>query len=101
MIKFIKNMFKGKSDSKNAAKKRLQLVLIHDRTDISPEMMENLRKEMIEVINKYLDVDIEHIEMEFEKEEGATALVANIPVISSRREQQAGKTKPENKTKQK
>lgn len=74
-----------KEKSKDTAKKRLQLVLIHDRTDISPEMMENLRKDLIGVISNYLDIEEDKIELDFSKEERSVALVANIPVKNVKR----------------
>jgi cell division topological specificity factor len=74
-----------KEKSKDTAKKRLQLVLIHDRTDISPEMMENLRRDLIGVISNYLDIEEDKIELDFSKEERSVALVANIPVKNVKR----------------
>jgi cell division topological specificity factor len=60
-------------------------VLIHDRTDISPEMMENLRKDLIGVISNYLDIEEDKIELDLSKEERSVALVANIPVKNVKR----------------
>ena len=74
-----------KEKSKDTAKKRLQLGLIHDRTDISPEMMENLRRDLIGVISNYLDIEEDKIELDFSKEERSVALVANIPVKNVKR----------------
>lgn len=81
---FLNRLFGGGS-SKNVAKERLQLVLIHDRADISPDVMEDLRKELIEVISHYMEIDARNIELELEKEDRSVALVANIPVKNVRR----------------
>jgi len=70
----------GKGKTKDAAKERLQLVLIHDRTDLAPELLDQLRVELIRVICNYLEVDDEHIELGLEREDRTVALVANIPV---------------------
>ena len=90
MLKMMKKLFNSKEKSKETAKKRLQLVLIHDRTDISPEIMNELREEMIKVISKYLSIDISNIELELDKNEGSTALVANIPIVGSKRKSRQG-----------
>lgn len=81
---FLKKFF-SRNASKNTAKKRLQLVLIQDRTDLSPEILEKLRKDLIEVIDRYMEIDTSNIEMDLDRENGSVALVANIPVISIKR----------------
>jgi len=81
---FLKKFF-SRNTSKNVAKKRLQLVLIQDRTDLSPEILEKLREDLIEVIDRYMEIDTSNIEMDLDRENGSVALVANIPVISIKR----------------
>lgn len=83
---FLDSIF-GRKTSQSVAKERLQLVLIHDRSDISPEVMERLRRDLISVISSYMDVDTDNIEMDFDREGKKVALVANIPVTSMRRSQ--------------
>lgn len=74
-------------DSKTTAKKRLQLVLIHDRTDITPELMNALRRDLVEVITRYMDVDESNIELEMDRDDemGQVALEVSIPVLRLRR----------------
>ena len=81
---FFSNLF-GSNKSGKIARDRLQVVLMHDRSDISPEMMENLRKDIIEVIKNYVEIDENRIELDLEKEDSSVALVANIPVMTVRR----------------
>ncbi len=81
---FLNRLFGG-GNTKNVAKERLQLVLIHDRADIAPEVMEDLRRELIDVISHYMEIDAGNIELELEKEDRSVALVANIPVKHVRR----------------
>ena len=83
-MEFLKKFF-GSAGSKKVAKERLQIVLIHDRADISPEMLENLRKDMISVITRYMDIDTSKIEMDFDRADRSVAFVANIPVIRIKR----------------
>lgn len=66
--------------SKEVAKERLRLVLINDRIGVSPEVLDEMKEELLEVISKYLEIEDDGLEMEFEQEEDSMALVANIPV---------------------
>ncbi|GHV50592.1 cell division topological specificity factor [Synergistales bacterium] len=75
------SLFSSNSSGK-VAKDRLQLVLVHDRTDISAELMEQMRNEIISVIMKYVEIDESRIELGLEHEENSVALVANIPVTT-------------------
>ncbi|MDR2137007.1 MAG: cell division topological specificity factor MinE [Synergistaceae bacterium] len=84
---FLRKWFSGNNASSSAqiAKERLRLVLIHDRTDISPQLLENLRVEMISVLTKYMEIDESKIEMDLGRENNSVALVANIPVVRIKR----------------
>ena len=73
--------------SKSIGKSRLQLILINDRTGVSPEILDALRDDMFQIISKYFNVKENDVEMSLEKDEGAVALVANIPVLSIKRQQ--------------
>ncbi|MDO5115925.1 MAG: cell division topological specificity factor MinE [Synergistaceae bacterium] len=75
----------GSQKSGSVAKERLQLVLIHDRCDISPELLTALRADLIETIRKYLDIDENGIELDLNKEEHSVALLASIPLKNMRR----------------
>ncbi len=79
MVDFVSKFFKLER-SKNVAKERLQLVLIHDRNDISPEILNSLKVEMIATIKKYLEIDEAGIEIELDRADRSVALVANIPL---------------------
>ncbi|MCK8828223.1 cell division topological specificity factor MinE [Natroniella acetigena] len=81
MIELMKGMFnKDELQSKDLAKERLRLVLVHDRIGVSPEVIEDMKEELIEVISKYLEIDESGLEMELDRQENSVALVANIPV---------------------
>jgi cell division topological specificity factor len=82
---FFTNLF-GAQKTGSIAKSRLQVVLVHDRSDISPEMMENLRRDIIAVIKNYVEIDENRIELDLERENSSVALVANIPVMTVRRQ---------------
>lgn len=66
------------------AKERLQLVLAHDRSDLNPELLEQMRREILEVVQKYVEIDIEGGEVSLATEDRVTALVANLPIRRAR-----------------
>ncbi|MCE5201622.1 MAG: cell division topological specificity factor MinE [Synergistaceae bacterium] len=84
MFEFLHSLF-GRENSSQVAKERLQLVLIHDRNDISPEILNSLKIDMIKVIKKYLEIDEGNIEIELERENRSVALVASIPLKNMQR----------------
>lgn len=71
--------------SKNIAKERLRLVLIHDRADISPQLLQLLKNEIVEVISKYMEIDDKGLEVSLEHVDKQVALVANIPIKKMKR----------------
>ena len=87
MFEGINRWFRRGKGSKNMGKSRLQLILIHDRTGVSPEILDALREDMFCVISKYFVVNEADVEMNIERDEGSVALVANIPVLSMKRQQ--------------
>jgi cell division topological specificity factor len=60
-------------------------VLIHDRTDISPKLLESLRMEMIALLKKYMDIDESNIDISLDHGSRSVALVANVPVLRVKR----------------
>lgn len=83
---FLKKLFGNKDEgSGQKAKDRLRIVLIHDRTDISPQLLDSLRDEIVGVLTKYMDIDTKKIEIDLDHDGQAVALVANIPVIKIKR----------------
>ena len=76
-------LFGRKRKSASTAKERLQLVLIHDRTDLPPGVMEDLRDELIEVISRHIDVDGDMVRIEMAQEGREQRLLAEIPLKAS------------------
>jgi cell division topological specificity factor len=71
--------FGGKKSAHNA-KERLQLVLIHDRTDLTPAMLELLKDELLEVISRHIDIDPASVQINVTHEGREQRLVADIPL---------------------
>lgn len=79
---------KDENSNKDEARKRLHLVLLQDRADVSADFLDMMTKEIVDVIKKYVDVDEDEIEVELTNKQnsdgtiGAPALYANIPIKS-------------------
>lgn len=86
MILDLSRFFGKTKSSKDVAKDRLKLVLIHDRANVSPEFLEMVKSEIIKVITNYMDVDEAALDIQLtrtQSEDGAgtvPALIANIPI---------------------
>ena len=80
------DFFKKKS-SGSVAKDRLKLVLVSDRANCSPEIMENIKNDIIKVITKYMEIDCEGLDIQITQTESESSngtvpvLCANIPVL--------------------
>lgn len=85
-LKELFSFFTKKESSKDVAKERLKLVLIHDRANVSPQFLEMVKGEIIKVIQQYMEIDEAELDIQLTKtksDEGnrvVPALVANIPI---------------------
>lgn len=105
IIAFFKNIKKSEkntTNSKDAAKERLHLVLMQDRANVSADFLDLMRQEIIDVIKKYIEVDDKEIDVRLTNKQnedgttGAPALYANIPIVNIKQEQKV-KDKSEEK----
>jgi cell division topological specificity factor len=71
-----------KRRSAKSAKERLQLVLIHDRTDMTQAELEALRDDILAVISRHVDIDPDAVQIGVEREGREQRLVADIPIRS-------------------
>ena len=78
--------FFRKKSSGDVAKDRLKFVLVSDRANCSPEVMEKIKNDIIQVISKYMEIDAEGLDIQITQTESETdngtvpALYANIPI---------------------
>ncbi|NLJ24504.1 MAG: cell division topological specificity factor MinE [Firmicutes bacterium] len=86
MIDFLRQFWNRDTDSsKQIAKERLRLVLVHDRVNVSPSLLEALKVDLMEVISKYMEIEETGLEVNLDKSDNSVALVANIPVKRMKR----------------
>lgn len=85
MLDLISRVFGRDNASAEVAKERLRLVLVHDRTNVSPQFLEALKEELIQVISRYMEIEEEHMDVTLQTAENQVALVANIPVKRMKR----------------
>jgi len=75
-----------KKNTGSVAKDRLKLLLVSDRSNCSPDVMENIKNDIINVISKYMEIDTEALDIQITQTESESnngtvpALYANIPI---------------------
>jgi cell division topological specificity factor len=69
-----------KAKSAGDAKERLKLVLVHDRTDITPGQLEMMKNELLEVISRHVDIDPAAVKIDMAQEGREQRLIADIPI---------------------
>jgi cell division topological specificity factor len=80
LLEFLERLFSRNGNSRQEVKNRLKLVLAHDRTDLPAPVLEAMRKEILEVVSRYVELDTEAMEFSLESSQRATALIANLPI---------------------
>ena len=77
----LKKLFGARStSSRSVAKERLQLVLVHDRAQISPQLLETIKDEIIAVISKHVAIDRDAVDINFTHTGRESRLQADIPL---------------------
>mgnify|MGYP003390011716 FL=1 len=83
-MNFFDRLF-GKTKSADSAKERLQLVLIHDRTDLTPAELDSLRDDLIATISRHVAIDAQAVQIDVEHDGRSQRLIADIPLKAARR----------------
>jgi len=84
-MSWMERLFGSKEKSSATAKKRLQMVLIHDRSDVSPGLLELIKDDIVEVIAKHLEVKKENVVVNLEQTTSESMLVAEVPLLTNGR----------------
>lgn len=87
---FISTLLGGKKSSKDVAKDRLKLVLVHDRVNCSSKVLEMLKNDILKVISNYMEIDDEGLDFQItntstEENNNVPVLYANIPIKNMRK----------------
>jgi cell division topological specificity factor len=83
-MSFFEKMF-GRKNSAESAKERLQLVLIHDRTDLTPAELDSLRDDLIATISRHVAIDEHAVQIDVQHDGRSQRLLADIPLKAARR----------------
>jgi cell division topological specificity factor len=85
MTGFIDRLLGRQTKSAYQAKERLKLVLVHDRTDLPPGVLETLKDDLIQTISRHVDIDPAAVRIEMAQEGREQRLIADIPLRPVRR----------------
>ncbi len=85
--------------TKDVACNRLRVVLMQDRTNLTPQLLEKMRGELVELLSKYLEMDKDALELNLEQEGEQMALMLSIPVIRAKDETEIEKALAEEEAK--
>ena len=89
IVGFFSNVEQKEADeSKNVARNRLKLVLMQDRTNLNPNLLERMRGVLIDLLSKYVEMDKEALDLNFENDGESVALMLSIPVIRAKEEEE-------------
>ena len=88
LAKFFQKQEEDDDASKSVATNRLKLVLMQDRTNLTPRILEQMRGELIELLSRYVELDKELLDLNFEQEGDQVALMLSIPVIRAKDEEE-------------
>jgi len=86
----ILRFFTGSSQSKEEAKRRLKLLLIHDQLNLSPEQLEDMKRDIMSVVREYLVIHEEEADFRLDQYNEHIALVSSLPVAKVRNRSQSG-----------
>ena len=88
VLSLFKQTEKEEENAKDVACNRLRVVLMQDRTNLTPELLQRIRRELVELLSKYVEMDKDALELNFDQEGDQMALMLSIPVIRAKDEKE-------------
>lgn len=79
MLSILRRFF-GEKSSGQVARKRMQFVLMHDRIDITPDIMEAVKNDIMSVLSRYMEIDNKSVKVDLEHGKDFIALISNVQV---------------------
>ena len=86
LLNLFKQTEEKEENAKSVACNRLRVVLMQDRTNLTPELLQRMRRELVELLSKYVEMDKEALELNFDQDGDQMALMLSIPVIRAKDE---------------
>ncbi len=80
MDNFISRIFSKEPSSADKARERLRLVLINDRTDLSSDALESLKDDLLDVLSRYIIIDVKSMRIDITQDGRQQRLIADIPI---------------------
>ena len=88
VLSLFKQKEKEEENAKDVACNRLRVVLMQDRTNLTPELLQRMRRELVELLSRYVEMDKDALELNFDQEGDQMALMLSIPVIRAKDEKE-------------
>jgi len=70
----------GEKKSGDVARERMRFVLMHDRLDLTPEVLEKIKNDILAVLSRYMDIDQNTLQVDFKQGKDYAALMSNVHV---------------------
>lgn len=81
LFSLLKNLFKKGEQSSQIAKSRLEIMVKHDRAELTRSEMMEMMDRILMVLRDYVSYDRDRVEMKVKRERGETFLFISVPVI--------------------
>jgi len=84
LLDFFNRFLRPAPPSGATAKERLRLVLLSDHLSLAPDVVESLKRDLLAVISRYVEIDQAHADVTFEHRQNEVAMLASIPITGVR-----------------
>jgi len=84
MFEFFRSLFNPGPPSGATAKERLRLVLLSDHLSLAPDVIDAMKRDLLDVLSRYVEIDVAHADVTFEHRETEVAMLASVPITGVR-----------------